>query len=42
VSRGKTGEADSGKRDYRNLWRAGRIVHRDLFYRRGKKREYQL
>jgi len=32
----------SEKRDYRNLWRVGRIVHKDLFYRRGKKREYQL
>src|SRR4051812_37121522 len=42
VSRGKTREADSEKTDYRNLWRLGRIVHMDLFYRRGKKREYKL
>src|SRR5256885_1191856 len=32
----------SDKTDYRNLWRVGRIVHMDLFYRRGKKRKYQL
>src|SRR4029453_12845515 len=32
----------SEKRDYRNLWRVGRIVHMDLFYRRGEKRKYQL
>ena len=42
VSSGKTGEAGTEKRDYRNLWRVGRIVHIDLFYRRGKKRKYQL
>jgi hypothetical protein len=30
------------KTDYRNLWRAGRIVHMDLFDRRGKKRKHQL
>src|SRR5947209_16774437 len=30
------------KRDYRNLWRVGWVVHSDLFYRRGKKRKYQL
>jgi hypothetical protein len=32
----------SGKRDYRNLWRVDRIVHRQLFYGCGKKREHQL
>ena len=32
----------SEKPDYRNLWRVGWIVHRQLFYRRGEKRKYQL
>jgi len=32
----------SEKPDYRNLWWVGRIVHRELFDRRGKKREDQL
>src|SRR4029453_996834 len=32
----------SEKPDYRNLWRVGRMVHRQLFYRRGQKRECQL
>jgi hypothetical protein len=32
----------SEKRDYRNLWWFGEIVHKLLLYRRGKKRKYQL
>jgi len=42
VSTGKTGGSGSEKTDYRNLWRVGTMVHRQLFYRRGQKREYQL
>ena len=42
VSRGKIGEADPGKRDYRHLRRVGWIVHMDLFDRRGQKRKHQL
>ena len=45
VSRGKRGEEGTGKRDYRNqmlLWWIGIIVHRDLFYWSGQKRENQL
>src|SRR5262245_43203153 len=42
VSRGTTGEGDTGMRDYRNLWRVGSMFHRRLFYRCSQKREYQL
>jgi hypothetical protein len=31
VSRGKTGEGETGKRDYRNLWRVGYMEHSALW-----------